>query len=98
MVHLQGKNLIFVIGQWWRLSVIFPLGGFIFGAGHRQAGPMDGRGVRAKAFVATMVGTSNVGDMDLVVVFGSSPVCPWVCLGLFVVVKSKLRWRGPSGV
>jgi hypothetical protein len=97
-VQLWGKPLVFVIGRWRRLGVVFPLEGFVFGAGHRQAGPVVGQGVFVKASVATMVGRSDVGDMALVVVVGSSPACPWVCLGLLVVVKSKLRWRGPGGV
>jgi hypothetical protein len=42
-----------------------------------------------------MVGMSDVGDMALVAVVGSSSTCPWVCLGLFVAVKLKLRWRVP---
>jgi hypothetical protein len=45
-----------------------------------------------------MVVSSDVGDVALVAVVGSSPACSWVCLGLFVAVKSKLRWRVPSGV
>ena len=74
---------------------MFPLGGFVFGAGHRQAGLVEGQGVGVEASVATMMGTSDVGGVALVEVVGSSSACPWVCLGLFVAVKSKLRWRGP---
>jgi hypothetical protein len=48
--------------------------------------------------VATMVVSSDVGDVALVVVVGSSPACSWVCLGFFVAVKSKLRWRVSGGV
>jgi hypothetical protein len=51
-----------------------------------------------KASVATMVMSSDVGDVALVEVVGSSSACPWVCLGLFVAVKSKLCWRVPGGV
>jgi hypothetical protein len=45
--------------------------------------------------VVTMVVSSYVGDAALVAVVGSSPACSWVCLGLFVAVKSKLWWRVP---
>jgi hypothetical protein len=69
------------------------LGGFIFGAAHRQAGPVEGQGVRVEASVATMVGSSDVRDEALFEVIGSSPLCLWLCLGLFVAVKSKLQWR-----
>jgi hypothetical protein len=48
-----------------------------------------------EASVATMVGMSDVGDTALVAVVGSSSTCPWVCLGLFVSMKSELRWRVP---
>jgi hypothetical protein len=48
--------------------------------------------------VATMVVSSDVGDMALVVLVGSSPTCSWVFLGLLVAVKLKLRWRVPEGV
>jgi hypothetical protein len=51
-----------------------------------------------EACVATMVMSSDVGDVALVMVVGSSSACPWVCLGLFVAVKSELRWRVPGGV
>ena len=77
---------------------MFPLGGLVFGASHRQVGLEGGQGVGVEASVATMMGTSDVGDVAMVAVVGSSPACPWVCLGLFVAVKSKLRWRGPGGV
>jgi hypothetical protein len=87
-----------VIGQGRRLSVVFPLGGFVFGAAQRQAGLVEGQGVRVEASVATMVEMSDVGDVALVEVVGSSSTCSWVCLGLFVAVKSKLRWRVPDGV
>ncbi|XBI01842.1 hypothetical protein VPH35_130521 [Triticum aestivum] len=40
-------------------------------------------------------GGSDVGDAAMVAVVGSSPACPRYCLGLFVAVESKLRWRGP---
>jgi hypothetical protein len=39
-----------------------------------------------------IAGTSDVGDMALVEVVGSSLVCSWVFLTLFVVAKLKLRW------
>jgi hypothetical protein len=42
-----------------------------------------------------MMVSSYVGDVALVAVVGSSPICSWVCLSLFVAVKSKLRWRVP---
>jgi hypothetical protein len=87
-----------VIRRWRRLSVVFPLGGFVFGAAQRQAGLVEGQGVRVEASVATMVEMSDVGDVALVEVVGSSSTCSWVCLGLFVAVKSKLRWRVPDGV
>jgi hypothetical protein len=48
--------------------------------------------------VATMVVSSDVGDVALVVVVSSSPACLCVCLSLFVAVKSKVRWRVPGGV
>jgi hypothetical protein len=73
--------------------VVFPLGGFVFGAGHRQVGPMEGQGGCVETPVVTMMASSYVGDVALVAVVGSSPTCSWVCLGLFVAVKSKLRWR-----
>jgi hypothetical protein len=53
---------------------------------------VEGHGVRLEAFVATMVRTSNVGDVAFVEVIVSSLVCPCVCLGLLVPVKSKLWW------
>jgi hypothetical protein len=37
-----GEPLILVIGRWRHLGVIFPLVGFVFGVGHRQAGPLEG--------------------------------------------------------
>lgn len=37
--------------------------------------------VRVVASVATMMGVSEVGDVALVEVVGSSPTCPWDCLG-----------------
>ena len=79
-----------MIGQWRRLGVVFPLGGFVLGARHRQARPVDGRGCGDQVSVD---GGSNVGNAAMVEVFGSSLVCPRVCLGLFVVVKSKLLRR-----
>jgi hypothetical protein len=48
--------------------------------------------------VATMMVLTDVGDAALVAVVDSSSACLWVCLGLFVAAKSKLRWRGPGGV
>jgi hypothetical protein len=39
-------------------------------------------------------GGSDAGDMAMVAVVGSSPVCPRDCLGLIVGVKLKL-WRRP---
>jgi hypothetical protein len=54
---------------------------------------VEGQGVRVEASVATMVEMSDVGDVALVEVVGSSSTCSWVCLGLFVAVKSKLQWR-----
>jgi hypothetical protein len=48
--------------------------------------------------VAMMMVSSDVGDVALVVLVGSSPTCSWVCLGFLVAVKSKLRWRVPGGV
>jgi hypothetical protein len=61
-----------VIRRWRRLSVVFPLGGFVFGAAQRQAGLVEGQGVRVEASVATMVEMSDVGDVALVEVVGSS--------------------------
>ena len=52
-------------------------------------------GVCVKTSVATMTGMSDVGDVALVEVVGSSPTCLCDCIGLFVAVKSKLRWRVP---
>lgn len=37
--------------------------------------------VRVEASVATMMGVSEVGDVALVEVVGSSRTCPWDCLG-----------------
>lgn len=50
-----GEFLDPMIGQWRGLDVIFPLGGFIFGAEHRQVGPVDGDSIGAEASVATMM-------------------------------------------
>jgi hypothetical protein len=94
-VQFRGKPLILVIGRWRHGCVVFPLGGFVFGARHRQAGPVEGQGGCVGTPVVTMVVSSYVGDAALVVVVGSSPACSWVCLDLFVAVKSKLRWRVP---
>jgi hypothetical protein len=47
--------------------------------------------------VMTMV-LIDVGDVALVEVVSSSPTCPWICLCLFVAMKSKLWWRGPGSV
>jgi hypothetical protein len=55
-------------------------------------------GFCVEASVATMVVSSDVEDMALVVLVGSSPTCLWVFLGLLVAVKLKLRWRVPEGV
>jgi hypothetical protein len=87
-----------VIGRWRRLSFVFPLGGFVLGAAQRQAGLVEGQGVRDEASVAMMVKMGDVGDMALVEVVDSSPMCPWVCLSWFVAVKSKPLWRVPGGV
>jgi hypothetical protein len=62
------------------------------------SGTSGRRGVCVEAYVATMVVSNNVGDVSLVVIVGSSPMCSWVCLGLFVAVKSKLLWWVPGGV
>jgi hypothetical protein len=55
-------------------------------------------GFCVEASVATMVVSSDVEDMALVVLVGSSPTCSWVFLGLLVAVKLKPRWRVPEGV
>ena len=55
-------------------------------------------GVCVKTSVATLTGMSDVGDVALVEVVGSSSACPWDCHGLLVAVKLKLRWRGLGGV
>jgi hypothetical protein len=54
------------------------------------SGTSGRQGVCVEASVATMVVSSDIGDVALVAVVGSSST--WVCLGLIVVVKSKLRW------
>jgi hypothetical protein len=84
-----------VIGRWRRLGVVFPLGGFVLGARHRLAGPVDGGGLWRPGFCGNDDGGGDVGDAAMVEVVGSSPACPRVCLGLSVAVKSKLRRRGP---
>ena len=61
----------------------FPLEGFVFGAGYRQVGLVEDRGVRVEASVATMMMMSDVGDVAVAAVVGSSPACPWGCLGVF---------------
>ena len=38
-------------------------------------------------------GGSDVGSAAMVAVVGSSSACSRYCLGLFVAVESKLRWR-----
>ena len=40
-------------------------------------------------------GGSDAGDAAMVAVVGSSSACPRFCLGLLVVMESKLRRRGP---
>ena len=55
-------------------------------------------GVRVKASVAMMMVMCDVEDVALVVLVGSSPACPWVCLVVFVAVKLKLLMMGSSGV
>ena len=40
-------------------------------------------------------GGSDVGNVAMVAVVGSSPACSRYCLGLFVTVESKLRRQGP---
>jgi hypothetical protein len=86
-----------VIGRWRRLGVVFPLGGFVLGAWHRRAGPVDGgwRRVWRPGFCGNDDGGSDVGDAAMVAVVGSSSACPRFCLGLFVAKESKLRRRGP---
>jgi hypothetical protein len=59
---------------------------------------VEGQGVLVEAFVAMMVGMSDVGHAALVEIVGSSPACLWVGLGLLVAIKPKLWWRGHSGV
>jgi hypothetical protein len=82
-----GKLLIFAVKRWRGLGVVCPLGGFLFGAGHRKAGPMEGQCVHTEATM--VVESSDVGDATLVAVEDSSPACPWVCICLFVDVNSK---------
>ena len=53
----------------------------------------DGDGV--EDYVAATVGVSDVGVATMVAVVSSSLACPRFCLGLLVVVDSKLRRRGP---
>jgi hypothetical protein len=79
-------------------GVVFPLEGFVFWSCITASGTSGRQGVRVEVFVATMVVSSDVRDVALVVVVGSSPACPWVYLGLFVAVNSKLRSRDPGGV
>jgi hypothetical protein len=76
----------------------FPPWGLRFWSWTSASGTSGWQGVCVEASVATMVVSSDVGDVALVAVVGSSPACSWVCLGLCVAVKSKLRWRVPGGV
>ena len=88
----------------------FPLGGFVseLGIGKRDqrlavvgvTGLLRQRVCSAcvETPVATMTGTSEVEDVVVVVLVGSSPTCSWVCLGVFVAKKSKLLWRFPGGI
>ena len=56
-------------------------------------------GVRIEASGARrMTVMSDVRDVALVVLVYSSLVCLWVCLGMFVAMKSKLLMMGSSGV
>jgi hypothetical protein len=56
---------------------------------------VEGQGGCIETPIATMVVSSYVGDATLVPVVKSSSVCSWVCLDLFVAVKSNLQWRVP---
>jgi hypothetical protein len=45
---------------------VFPLRGFVVGAGHWQLGSVEGHGVRIEVSVAMIVGASDVRDATLV--------------------------------
>jgi hypothetical protein len=62
------------------------------------SGTSGRRGLCIEASMATMVVPSDVRDVALVEVVGSFLACPWVCLVLFVALKSKLWWRVPGSV
>ena len=49
----------------------------------------------ARDFCGNDDGGSDVGDAAMVAVVGSSPACPWFCLGLLIAAESKLWRRGP---
>jgi hypothetical protein len=42
MLQLRWEPMILVIRRWQHLGIVFPLGGLVFGAGHRQAEPVEG--------------------------------------------------------
>ena len=75
--------------RWW-VSVILGVGN----DGVRAAAATMPR-CWVEPSVATMTGMSHVGDVALDEVVGSSQACPWVCISLFVVDKSKLMWCVP---
>lgn len=75
-----GGPLSQVMGRLRRLGVVFPLAGFIFEAGHRHAGIVDGVGVCIEVSLPTLLVVSKVGDVASVEVVGSSPSCLCDCL------------------
>lgn len=61
-----------------------------------SCGEKEGDGVDFEASLAMMT-VSDVGDASLVEVVSSSLACLWDSLGMFVDVKSELRWQGLCG-
>ncbi|XBI55369.1 hypothetical protein VPH35_037208 [Triticum aestivum] len=90
-----GETHDLVIGRWRRFGVLFSL----LGASSRSSASASGAGgwrwLWRPDFCGNDDGGSNVGDAAMVAVVGSSLACPRDCLGLFAVVESKLRRRGP---
>ena len=58
---------------------------------------MEDSGYGVGSYVATIIVVSDGGSMSMVAVVSSSPTCSCDYLGLFVVMKSELRARGPCG-
>ena len=52
----------------------------------------------SRLFVAMMMGVCDVGYAAMVEVVGSSPACPWDCLGLFCYCEVEAAVAGPCGI